>query len=70
MRKEKFTIKFFGNMYNKYMKTIEQINKLTDEKFRRVFGIMRDTFFFILDKLDQQYADSHKKGGRPPKIIH
>ena len=50
------------------MKTIEQINKLTDEKFRRVFGIMRDTFFFILDKLDQQYSDSHKKGGRPPKI--
>ena len=29
---------------------------------------MRDTFFFILDKLDQQYSDSHKKGGRPPKI--
>lgn len=61
-------IKFFGNMYNMHMKTIEQINKLTDEKFRRVFGITRDTFFFILEKLDQQYADSHKKGGRPPKI--
>ena len=55
-------------MYNMHMKTIEQINKVTDEKFRRVFGITRDTFFFILEKLDQQYADSHKKGGRPPKI--
>ena len=50
------------------MKTIEQIEKLTDKKFRRIFGVMRDTFFFMLDKLNQQYADSHKKGGRPPKI--
>ena len=39
-------------MYNKHMKTIKQINKLTDEKFRRVFGSMRNTFFFILEKLD------------------
>ena len=63
------TIKFFGNiMYNMHMKTIEQIEKLTDKKFRRIFGITRDTFFFILDKLNKQYADSHKKGGRPPKI--
>ena len=50
------------------MKTIEQIEKLPDKKFRRIFGVMRDTFFFMLDKLNQQYADSHKKGGRPPKI--
>ena len=51
-----------------YMKTIEQIEKLTDKKFRRLFGIMRNTFFFILEKLNKQYSDSHKKGGRPPKI--
>ena len=50
------------------MKTIEQIKKLTDEKFRRVFGIMRDTFFLMLEKLNEQYADSHKKGEHPPKI--
>ena len=50
------------------MKTIEQIEKLTDKKFRRIFGIMRETFFFMLEKLNKQYADSHKKGGRPPKI--
>ena len=50
------------------MKTIEQIEKLTDEKIRRIFGVMRDTFFFMLEKLNEQYTDSHKKGGRPPKI--
>ena len=55
-------------MYNMNMKTIEQIEKLPDKKFRRIFGVMRNTFFFMLDKLNQQYADSHKKGGRPPKI--
>ena len=55
-------------MYNKHMKTIDQIEKLTDKKFRRIFGVMRDTFFFMLNKLNKQYADSHKKGGRPPKI--
>lgn len=50
------------------MKTIEQIEKLTDKKFRRLFGVMRNTFFSMLDKLNQQYSDSHKRGGRPPKI--
>ena len=50
------------------MKTMEQIEKLTDEKFRRIFGVMRGTFFFMLEKLNKQYTDSHKKGGRPPKI--
>ena len=48
-------------MCNMCMKTIEQIEKLTDKKFRRIFGVMRD-------KLNQQYTDSHKKGGRSPKI--
>ena len=50
------------------MKTIEQIKKLSNEKFQRMFGVKRQTFFFMPDKLNQQFIDSHKKGGRPPKI--
>ena len=50
------------------MKTIEQIKKLSDEKFQRMFGVKRQTFFLMLDKLNQQCIDSHKNGGRPPKI--
>ena len=55
-------------MYNNKMKTIEQIEKLPDGKFQRIFGVKRQTFFLMLDKINQQFKDSHKKGGRPPKI--
>ena len=50
------------------MKSIKQIEKLSDEKFQRIFGVKRNIFFLMLDKLNQQFIDSHKKGGRPPKI--
>lgn len=50
------------------MKTIEQIEKLSEEKFQRIFGVKRHVFFLMLDKLNQQFVDSHKKGGRPPKV--
>ena len=56
-------------MYNTHMKTTDQIEKLTDKKFRRIFGIARDTFFFMLEKLNKQYADSHKKLVARPKSI-
>ena len=55
-------------MYNIFMKKLEQIEKITDEKFQRIFGVKRNTFFVMLDKLNQQFIESHKKGGRPPKI--
>ena len=50
------------------MKSIKQIEKLSDEKFQRIFGVKRNIFFLMLDKLNQQFIDSHKKGGHPPKI--
>ena len=50
------------------MNRIEQIEKMSDKKFQRIFGVERNTFFIMLDKLNQQFIESHKKGGRPPKI--
>ena len=41
-------------MYNMFIKTIEQIEKITDEKFQRIFVVKRNTFFVMLDKLNQQ----------------
>ena len=41
---------------------------MNNEKFKRAFGVERDVFLLMLDKLNQHYADSHKKGGRIPKI--
>ena len=47
---------------------MEQIEKLSDEKFQRIFGVKRQTFFLMLDKLKQQFIHNHRHGGRPPKI--
>ena len=51
-----------------FMKKLEQIEKITDEKFQRIFGVKRNTYFVMLDKLNQQFIESHKKGGRPPIV--
>ena len=50
------------------MKRIEQIEKISDKKFQRIFGVERNTFFIMLDKLNQQFIESHKRGGHQPKI--
>ena len=44
--------------------------KITDEKFQRIFGVKSNTFFVMLDKLDQQLIESHKSGGRPPSFVY
>ena len=46
------TKNFFGIVYNMFMKRIEQIEKISDKKFQRIFGVERNTFFIILDKLN------------------
>ena len=49
------------------MKTIEQVDKFTEKKFQKTFGVNRFTFATMLSILNNQYEESHKKGGRPPK---
>lgn len=49
------------------MKTIEQVDKFTQEKFQKTFGVNRVTFATMLSILNKQYEQAHKKGGRPPK---
>ena len=58
----------FGNWYNSQMKTQEQLKKFSEEKFKRTFGVDRDTFQVMLSELEEQYKISHKKGGRRPKL--
>ena len=50
------------------MKSIEQIKSFTEEKFKRTFGVNRQTFDDMLKILEEQYKQSHKKGGRPSKV--
>jgi Helix-turn-helix of DDE superfamily endonuclease len=45
-----------------------QINKLTDEQFKRKTGIERKTFNKILEILKEKELDKNKLGARPNKL--
>ena len=50
------------------MKTQEQVKNFSEEKFKRTFGVDRNTFQVMLSVLEEQYKISHRKGGRSPKL--
>ena len=50
------------------MKTQEQVKNFSEEKFKRTFGVDRQTFQVMLSELEEQYKIAHKKGGRRPKL--
>ena len=49
------------------MKTIQQVEKFSDKKFQKTFGVNRTTFATMLEVLQNQCQEAHKKGGRKPK---
>ena len=49
------------------MKTIQQVEKFSDKKFQKTFGVNRTTFETMLEVLQNQFQEAHKKGGRKPK---
>ncbi len=50
------------------MKKQEQLKNFSEEKFKRTFGVNRQTFQVMLSELEEQYRIAHKKGGRRPKL--
>ena len=50
------------------MKTQEQVKNFSEEKFKRTFGVDRQTFQVMLSELEEQYKIAHRKGGRHPKL--
>ena len=50
------------------LKTIEQVEKFNESKFKKTFGVSKSTFATMLSVLQRQYEKSHQKGGRPPKV--
>ena len=36
--------------------------------FKKAFRVSRETFAAVIEILKSQYRESHKKGGRPPKV--
>ena len=50
------------------MKTQEQVKNFSEEKFKRTFGVDRQTFQVMLSELEEQYKIAHRKGGRHPRV--
>ena len=50
------------------MRTQEQLKNFSEEKFKRTFGVDRQTFQVMLSELEEQYRIAHKKRGRLPKL--
>jgi len=46
----------------------ENSKSLTDVKFKRLVGVQRKTFAQMLQVLNLAYAQTHKQGGRTPKL--
>ena len=47
---------------------MEQVENFNDKKFQKTFGVSKLTFATMMSVLQKQYSESHKKGGRKPKI--
>ncbi len=50
------------------MNNKERIKKLKSEEYQELFGIKKDTFYKMLDILNNKYIELHKQGGKRPKL--
>ena len=46
----------------------ERIKKLKDEDYQKLFGVKKDTFYKMLEILENSFIDLHKQGGKNPKL--
>ena len=46
----------------------ERIKKLKDEEYQEVFGVKKDTFYKMLEILENSYVILHSRGGKNPKL--
>ncbi len=46
----------------------ERIKELKDEEYQELFGVKKDTFYKMLDILNNKYKELHKQGGKKPKL--
>jgi hypothetical protein len=54
-------------MFSDKMNQYEKAKKLTDEDFKQIIGVNKETFESMLNILREAYAEKHKRGGRPSK---
>lgn len=46
----------------------ERIKKLKDEDYKKIFGVKKETFYKMLDILENSFVELHKQGGKKPKL--
>ena len=47
------------------MKNEKRIRKIKENKYQELFGVKKETFDEMLEILERENTDKHKKGGRP-----
>lgn len=50
------------------MNNEERIKKLKDEEYQELFGVKKETFYKMLNILNEKYVDLHRCGGKKPKL--
>lgn len=50
------------------IKNEERIKKLKDEEYQELFGVKKETFYKMLDILEDSYVILHARGGKNPKL--
>lgn len=46
----------------------EKIGKMQEKEYQEIFGVKKPTFEVMLEVLEENYLERHKKGGRPPTL--
>ena len=50
------------------MRNEEKIGKMREDEYQEIFGVKKTTFDEMLKILEKNYAERHKKGGKPPTL--
>ena len=46
----------------------EKIGKMREKEYQEIFGVKKPTFEVMLEILEENNLERHKKGGRPPRL--
>jgi hypothetical protein len=49
---------------------VQKALTLSNRKFKQLFGVKRETFYKMLEILEQAYEKLHKLGGKPPTKLY
>jgi len=48
---------------------VQKALTLPDEQFKRLFGVKQETFYRMLEILQEAFSEQRKRGGKPPQCL-